>query len=374
MINCDIYPWNRELWEQFCVLRQGATLPHAFLLTGASGVGKKALAAAMAKSLLCEKPQANGEACGYCPSCHWFEAGNHPDLRRVRPAMVAAQEGSADESTENVQNSAVVAPEIASSDKKLSKEITIAQIRALRDFCTLTAVRDGPRIALIYPAEAMNISAANALLKTLEEPGAQFHFFLITEAPHRILPTVRSRCRIWPVKTPDKKTALDWLSHHKVSQIESKLAAIGGAPLEVFELENSSYWKTLDLLLTALSEPRRIDIPGLTKQLETAIKWYEKEHQTGASRVVDLAILMGWLQRWTADVLHCHFEVPIRYYPERHIALERNKEEASLSDWLSYAQWLNRAASDASHPVNMALFLEDCLLRYPAFNFTHKGR
>jgi DNA polymerase-3 subunit delta' len=374
MINNEIYPWNQHAWEQFCAQSNGAALPHAFLLTGPSGIGKKALAAAMAQSLLCENRQANGAGCGHCVSCHWFEAGHHPDLRLIRPAIVAAQEGNTDEPGEGDESgNGAPAPESAGSDKKLSKEITIAQIRALGDFSGLTAVRGGARIALIYPAEAMNTSAANALLKTLEEPGARFHFFLITDAPHRLLPTIRSRCRVWPVKAPDRIAALEWLKRHQVGQADDKLAALGGSPLAVVGLEQSSYWKTQELLLSALSEPQGMDIPGVAKQLEAAIKLNEKERQTGTQAIINLPLLMAWLQRWTTDVLYCHFRVPIRYYPQRQTALQRTTQSAHLTEWLGYAQWLNRTVREAGHPVNMALFLEDCLLRYPALNLGQKG-
>ncbi|MFN7369483.1 MAG: hypothetical protein ACK5SG_04530, partial [Burkholderiales bacterium] len=245
---------------------------------------------------------------------------------------------------------------------------------ALGDFCAMTAVRNGVRIAMIYPAESMNNSAANALLKVLEEPGEQFHFFLITDAPHRLLPTIRSRCRTWPIKAPDRHAALEWLSQHNLDRAEHKLAALGGSPLRLLELEPTAYWDTLDLLLTALSEPARLDAPALAKQLENAIKLNEKERQSGAAHSLDLPLILGWLQRWTLDVLYCQSGVPIRYHPQRQTAIERATVTVHSTAWLNYWHWLNRAVREAHHPVNMALFLEDCLLRYPALNLAHKGR
>jgi DNA polymerase-3 subunit delta' len=376
MIKNEIFTWNQGRWERFCSLLQTQTLPHAFLLTGPPGIGKKALAGAMAKSLLCENRLVNGMACGHCASCHWFEAGNHPDLRLIRPALIAAQEGQAEQADEADAMAAAEPAETTAKvggDKKLSKDISIAQIRALADFSELSSMRSGARIALIYPAETMNLSAANALLKTLEEPGGQFHFFLITDAPHRLLPTIRSRCREWPLAAPDRTTALDWLNKQKIDHADAKLAALGGAPLTVLELEPGSYWKTQDLLLNALSDPRRLDASAVAKQLETAIKLNEKERQAGAGRAVDLTLVVQWLQRWVLDVLYCHFDIPIRYHPQRRAAIEGATISRQLSAWFMYSQWLNRALREASHPVNIALFLEDCLLRYPALHFAEKG-
>jgi DNA polymerase-3 subunit delta' len=373
MINSEIYPWNLELWEQFCTLRKAASLPHALLLTGPSGIGKKALAAAMAKSLLCESRAANGSACGHCVSCRWFEAGNHPDMRLIRPAIVAAREGNENELAESDESIKTTSAETRSGDKKLSKEITIAQVRALADFSALTASRAGIRIALIYPAEAMNVSAANALLKTLEEPSGQFHFFLVADAPHWLLPTLRSRCRIWPVPAPDRSTALQWLKQRKVSAAENKLAALSGAPLTTLEWEDTRYWKIQELLLNALSQPMQIDIPDLAKQLESAIKLNEKENPIGAGYALDLPLVLSWLQRWVLDIVFCHFGVPVRYYPGYKKGIERAKVSAEAGAWLRYWQWLNRVAQDASHPLNLPLFLEDCLLRYPGLNLAYQG-
>jgi DNA polymerase-3 subunit delta' len=374
MINKEIYSWNQGYWAQYCAHLESRTLPHALLLTGAPGIGKKALAASMAESLLCENRSPDGSACGLCASCHWFKAGSHPDLRLIRPALIAAQEGHAEEPGEGDTAGVSGAAEAGGGDKKLSKEISIAQIRALGDFCAMTAVRNGVRIAMIYPAESMNNSAANALLKVLEEPGEQFHFFLITDAPHRLLPTIRSRCRTWLIKAPDRHAALEWLSQHNLDRAEHKLAALGGSPLRLLELEPTAYWDTLDLLLTALSEPAHLDAPALAKQLENAIKLNEKERQSGAAHSLDLPLILGWLQRWTLDVLYCQSGVPIRYHPQRQTAIERATVTVHSTAWLNYWHWLNRAVREAHHPVNMALFLEDCLLRYPALNLAHKGR
>lgn len=359
------FPWHDTTWEHFSALMAKEQLPHALLLTGMPGIGKRALAMAMAQSVLCEHRPPHARACGACPSCHWFAMGHHPDLCIVRPALLAAQEGV---QLEEDSETSVTTADIGTKDKKLSKEITIQQIRELTHFFDITASRGNTRIAVIYPADAMNSSAANALLKTLEEPNGQRHFFLVSDAPHRLLPTVRSRCRTWKIQPPDVVMAVQWLNEQQVEQAEQKLAALGGSPLSVLELEQSAYWKTQDLVLSALSEPSQLDALALAKQLDTLIRHNDKERQTGAVRTVDLAFILGWLQRWTSDVLHAHFGVPIRYYPQRSEAIVRSARFQASAPWLAYAKWLYQAGREAHHPLNSALFLEDCLLRYLALH------
>jgi DNA polymerase-3 subunit delta' len=188
-----------------CILRSGsncahgvAQLPHALLLTGQRGIGKFELARSFAASLLCENLTAAGEACGACLACGWLAQGNHPDLRLLQPnALIAeaAESGELDEA----------------GKKKPSQQITIDQVRALDDFLHVGTHRHGARVVLLNPAEAMNRSTANALLKSLEEPIASTLFLLISSEPHRLLPTIRSRCQVMPVRHPVHGLAGQWL-------------------------------------------------------------------------------------------------------------------------------------------------------------------
>ena len=129
-----IYPWQQRRWQQ---LRQQVAqnrLPHAILITGQAGVGKYHFANSFARFLLCQ--QRTTDACGYCQSCHWFNAATHPDLIRIQPE----EEG---------------------------KAIKIAQIRQLVHDLSHTASQIGYQVVILHPAEAMNKAAANALLKIL---------------------------------------------------------------------------------------------------------------------------------------------------------------------------------------------------------------
>src|ERR1035437_5332836 len=174
----NIIELHSEAWAQLDARR--AQLPHALLISGQRGIGKSEFARSFAESLLCETPTATAQACGTCAACGWLAQGNHPDFRLLQPEALAVEEGEATDS---------------SGKKKPSQQITIDQVRALDDFLHVGTHRQGARVILVNPAEAMNRSTANSLLKSLEEPIASTLFILVSSESERLLPTIRSRCQ-----------------------------------------------------------------------------------------------------------------------------------------------------------------------------------
>ena len=118
-------------------------------------------------------------------------------------------------------------------------------MRALEGFIHLTSHRGGARVVLIHPAEALNLSAANALLKSLEEPPPRTYFLLVAHRWHYLLPTIRSRCRLVALPLPEAGAALAWLRGQKVAEPELALAHAGGAPLSAAGLD-PEYWSVRD--------------------------------------------------------------------------------------------------------------------------------
>ena len=153
-----------EFWAG--LLARRARLPHALLLSGQRGIGKFALARQFAESLLCEQPGVAQEACGHCAACGWLRQGNHPDFRLLQPEALAGEAAGSE-------------PDASGSKKKPSQQITIDQIRDLDEFLHVGTHRQGARIVLIHPAEAMNRATANAILKSLEEPIPGTLFLLV---------------------------------------------------------------------------------------------------------------------------------------------------------------------------------------------------
>ena len=178
----DIYPWQNEVWQ--ILTQDQASRGHALLLRGRKGIGKLGFAQYLAKFLLCEKPSSENKACENCPSCKWFAQGGHPDFRLVEPE---APSGLSDEIKTKLRSDteahAEIEPGNTKSKKKPSKQIIIEQIRAFTDLINLSSHRGGYKIILIHPAETMNVVAAHALLKNLEEPPSQTLFILVTHRP-----------------------------------------------------------------------------------------------------------------------------------------------------------------------------------------------
>lgn len=196
-------PWHAEHWSRLQARRERGALPHALLLCGAAGLGKRALAQRFVAGLLCREPL-DGDACGQCRGCQLFAAGSHPDVIELSFAV--------------------------RKDKTLRSEIVVDQIRALSARLAMNSQLGGWQVATIDPADAMTPSAANALLKTLEEPAAQTMLILIADAPWRLPPTIRSRCQRIELQMPAASEALDWLQAQGVPDAEAALVAAGGNP------------------------------------------------------------------------------------------------------------------------------------------------
>ena len=237
-----VYPWLAEAWRRFNAAIAASRLPHALLIAGPAGIGKRALAEAMAARLLCLSP-AEGLACGQCRGCQLRIAGSHPDFLSIAP-----EEGG-------------------------SGILKIEAVRDLTAFSQLTSQYQGHRVAIVSPAEAMNRNAANALLKTLEEPPAEMVLILVSDAPARMPATIRSRCQSYRLGMPAENTARDWLMSQGIGQGEAEtlLALRGGAPLQamaVHEQEGMAHWQALVR-----------DIAGVTggqkSPVEAAAAWQE---------------------------------------------------------------------------------------------------
>ncbi len=150
---------------------------HAYLFAGPEGVGKELLARTFAQALDCEK--GDGDACGACVACRKIAHGNHPDVRLVMPEAEA------------VARKLLAKADIEGTP---SRDIRVEQVRDLRAKLALKAVEGRRRVAILVPADRMNPTAQNVLLKTLEEPPPDTTLILISSASDALLPTIRSRC------------------------------------------------------------------------------------------------------------------------------------------------------------------------------------
>lgn len=338
-------PWQVETAQAW--LGQRDRFAHAWLIHGLAGIGKLQFAAAAAASLLCESPR-QGLACGQCAACAWVASGNHPDLRRIRPEAVALEEGA--EAAAESEDAEAPATGGAGAKRAPSKEIRVDQIRGLESWFNTATHRGGWRVALLYPAQALNVISANALLKVLEEPPAHTVFLLVADAPDRLLPTLLSRCRRLPLATPAPQAALQWLESQDVGDPASWLAAAGGAPLGALRLaqsEESACPSWLDQLAGLLSQGQSPDVGTLADQLEKlpAAQWIDA------------------LQRFYVDLMLAGAGAPPRYFPKLAPAVARTAARADAVRMAEAARWLTRQRAVAGHPLNAKLFAHAALQR-----------
>jgi DNA polymerase-3 subunit delta' len=335
------FAWHRAALER--LLADRARLPHALLVHGPAGIGKVEFAHALAASLLCESPL-QGLACGKCPSCHWFSQGNHPDYREIVPE--AAQDDEAGEGD----------AEPAKPEKAKSVVIKIDQVRAVADFIALSTHRAGYRVLVVHPAEAMNPGAANALLKTLEEPPPSTLIVLVSDRPARLLPTIRSRCRILALAVPPRDASLAWLREQGVGAPEDALAAAGGAPLAALEQSQAGEAELQRRLLAELAKPSGAD----------ALTFAATVDRESVERFIH------WMQTWVHDLARVRLDGEPRHHGHLAQPLRARAKSADLEALFALDRELAEARALAAHPLNPRLLAEHLLMSYNRATSAHR--
>ena len=319
----SILPWQATQWQQVHRQLSADRLPHGLLLAGPAGIGKLNFALCLANYLLCLSP-VDDIACGRCKSCQLLLAGTHPDLLLVRP-----EDGSS--------------------------ALKVDQIRKLTNTLSKTAQQGGNQLAVIEPAEALNVNAANALLKCLEEPGANTFLILVTHQVGLVLPTLKSRCQLMAFPLPSEETSAPWLQPlagtHDAKQL---LQRASGAPLRAKELMREDLLEQhllVDTTLTALAMSRstlsaaaltlsKLPEQLLLERLIQCVQWLLRtKYSNTTPEIEELAELSG-LRELDARVL-CRFH---------------DKMVAQKRFFLSTAN------------LNKQLFTEELLLDWQALN------
>jgi len=313
-----MYPWFERARAAFVNYSERGQIPHALLLQGPSGCGKLELAMDICRELLCLDGAARG--CGKCRSCNLLKTGAHPDFRDITF-------------------------EIHPKSGKLRNEIIVDQIRALIEALYKTTTISPRTVAVVHPADRMNRSAANALLKTLEEPIGDTVLLLVAHDASRLPATVRSRCQRLPITLPTREVSLSWLVETQglsPGEAEEAMAAAAGRPLEALDLlekgELDQYRGAMKLL-------------GLLRQGASS-----DGNVAAAMAEFDPSRLWTWLSLLCADALRQSLCTngagpDVRPLSQLQALADRNRQltetpvrkELLLRDWL--IQWKNLPAT-----------------------------
>lgn len=322
------YPWLQDAWQRLYGYRESERVPHALLLTGPEGLGKLELARAFVALLLCNQPSASG-ACGSCAACVQLQAGSYPDFHEIT---------------------------LEEDDKgKLRRQIVVDQIRELSAKLALTSRQGGWKVALIHPADAMNVNAANSLLKTLEEPAARSLLLLVTHRPAALSATIRSRCQQLAIARPDTAVATAWLQEQGARQPETALAFSGRAPLRAQELMRDGFLEQRREILQRVAAVRMRGASAVTVAAEL-----EK---------IDLSAVIEFLDAVTEDLVRL-LQLPAEHVrlrnPDLHNSLKTLIEGLDLVALHRYREVLKDARRLADTSVNPRLLLESLLLPWAA--------
>lgn len=292
------YPWLAEAWNRLQQARVADTLPHALLLRGRAGFGKRQLAEALVASLLCATPARTGPNCGQCRGCALLAAGTHPDFRLVQP-----EDGA--------------------------KSIAIDQIRALGDFFTLRPHYGSRKLGLIAPADTMNRAAANSLLKLLEEPPAGGMLILVADRAERLPATIRSRCQSYALDRPDAVRLLGGEAGPALPFSAESLARSGGSPLIAGKFEAPDLRGATDALPALMAAV----VAEVSSPLEAAARTVKLE----------LLVLIDQMLRISHEILLVQIDAPLPLAEAGRVASRDLQRMADGIDSARIAEFLQKA-------------------------------
>ncbi len=317
-------PWLDEAAASLTAAHAAGRTPHAVLIQAPQGTGGGSLAIWAAQLVLCTArpagppPSSRGGPCGVCPGCRRAAEGGHPDLLIARPI-------------------------------EDSQQIRIEQIRELCAELALTSHQGGYRVAIIDPADTLNRFAANALLKTLEEPGLRTLLVLVASQPSRLPATLTSRCQRIRVRPPRRAESLAWLERERgPGDWDAVLDVIGEAPMAAAALDPEAVGRLRAETCQTLEQIRS----GTADPVPTAERWSRSE----------LALRLTCLENWLTECIRRGLAAP------RQASELRANAHPAPADSVMNTQALFRALDGArglkaalTAPINRSLALESLL-------------
>ncbi len=315
-----MYPWHQRQWAQLTTAIAKGRLSHALLLQGPEGLGKWSFANELAEFLLCTNHGGRAAACGACRACTLTRASTHPDLITLTP-------------------------------EEEKKDISVDQVRSLGVALSLTSHAGGWKVAVIVPAETMNKHAANALLKTLEEPGPNTILILITTTASRLPATLRSRCQRIRFSIPPAKDAVAWLESREQRPDWPRLLQFsGGAPLTAIDLAEHGFAE----LDQAWRQDLNNILRGGAEPVEIAERWGKTEP----------GLCVVWLRHQTMDLIRSRWsENQFSDSDTGHtLSLQIKGKEPSLDSLFGYLDQLDLGMRLLNSNANRQLLMESLLI------------
>ena len=347
----NYYPWQDSIWQKLLTANRKADyFPHAVLLNGAAGIGKKDFAFYLAKALLCQSPVENPEnqqvqACHSCRSCQLFNAANHPDIYHLTIA----------------------------DDKKV---IPVDSVRELIQWSVLNSQLDGKKVIIIEPAEALNLNAANSLLKTLEEPVADTIIIMLCSNKQALLATIRSRCQIIDMPVPSRTQGLNWLTQQlssssiDIAQMELMLSLSNDAPLSALNLFSTTQLDVRKFIMQQLLSIHKdgVDPVYVADELNkcTKIKKQSKTKSKSKSRSLSLTAydVIYWLDAILIDMVRLSYDQShsglnnIDYLP----VLQDISTSLNLKKLLQLSALTQKAYYEIQGSININLLFEQLFI------------
>jgi len=318
------YPWQEKPWQFLISEVNQQRLTHALLMHGASGLGKRDFSIAFSAYLLCDDKQEE-TACGHCQSCRWFQVGSHPDFFQV-------------------------------SLEEKSKSIKVDQLRTLTESLQKTSHRGGYQVALIESADTMNRAAANALLKTLEEPAGQVVIILVADRLNTLPATVISRCQYVEFCASVNDQSIQWLRQKIDNDMNASLLlkVADYAPLRALEYVQLGYFELRDQWLRNLLNVQRNEVSPIAPAADFLKKELPLLLTILMSIICDVVRLQHGVQ---PDVL-CHSDRLAQLQ-----TLAQVHDIIKLHEFFQSCQKALAATQRGIH-VNPQLLLEDLLIDY----------
>jgi DNA polymerase-3 subunit delta' len=317
-----IFPWQQKQWQQLQQAQQTDRLPHALLLLGMAGIGKTSFAQTFIRAQRCE--QAVTQECE-CKNCSLIKNKIHPNLLWIEP-------------------------------EKNGGLIKVDQIREVSEFINQTSLQGDMRFVVIHPANNMNANAANALLKTLEEPAPEAMLILISDQSAHLPATILSRCQHIHFSKPPHAQALTWLSSQgtEIENPDLLLRLANGAPLTALQ------YSTLDIISNRLN----------IIEIITSLRQPSADPLAASATIqaMDSIQVLDFLLTWVMDLLRLRLgaqkqDLVNSDFVEQLADLQSRISLKSMLLYMNYLQQV-RAQLNAGLNLNKQLMIETIFIRW----------